>query len=108
MVVYALSIHFQKMSDKSKALRADNIRISLLVWKLHEAIERAKEQDILFNEVDDVRKLATDSFKIFLDHGVRYNTLLLFFFLIQLFSIIDTCRLDDSFSLLFSDLGGRC
>ena len=72
-------IYFQKMSDKgTKALRAVNIKISTLVWKLHSAIESAKEQDILFNEVDDVRKFATDSFKLLLEHGVRYNNLLCF------------------------------
>jgi len=67
------------MSDKgirTKALKTANIRISTLVWKLHRAIENAKEQDIPFTEVDGVSKLAIDSFKFFLEHGVRYNNLL--------------------------------
>ena len=69
------------MTDKgTKALRAANIRISSLVWKLHKAIDNAKEQDTLFTEVDAVSKLATDSFKLFLEYGVRYNNLLFFNF----------------------------
>ena len=49
-----------------------NIRISTLVWKLHKAIESAKEQDISFTEVEAIRKYAIDSYKLFLEHGVRY------------------------------------
>jgi hypothetical protein len=66
------------MSDKgTKALQtANNNRISTLVWKLHRAIEIAKEQDIPFTVVDGISKLAADSFKFFLEHGVRYNILL--------------------------------
>ena len=65
------------MSDKdTKALKAANLRISTLVWKLHREIENAKEQDISFTEVDGVSKLAADSFKFFLERGVRYNNLL--------------------------------
>ena len=65
------------MTDKgTKALTAANIRISSLVWKLHKEMERAKEQYISFNEVEAVSKLATDSFRLFLEYGVRYNNLL--------------------------------
>ena len=69
------------MSDKGiKELRAANLRISTLVWKLSRALDNAKEQDTLFTEVDAVSKLATDSFKLFLGYGVRYNNLLNFKF----------------------------
>jgi hypothetical protein len=69
------------MTDKgTKALTAANIRISSLVWKLHKEMERAKEQYISFNEVEAVSKLATDSFRLFLEYGVRYNNLLFFYF----------------------------
>ena len=72
-------IYFQKMSDKgSKALRKANKKISKSVSKLNSAIESVKEQDILFTEVDGVRKLATNCFQFFLEHGVRYNNLLHF------------------------------
>ena len=72
-------IYFQKMSDKgSKALRKANKKIPKLVSKLNRAIESVKEQDILFTEVDGVRKLATNCFQFFLEHGVRYNNLLYF------------------------------
>jgi hypothetical protein len=66
------------MSDKgTKPLQtANNNRISILVWKLHSAIENAKEQDIPFTVVDGISKLAADSFKFFLEHRVRYNNLL--------------------------------
>ena len=78
MVVYVLYIYFQKMSDKGiKALQtADKNRISTLVWKLIIAIEDAIERDIPFTEVDGISKFAADSFKFFLEHGVRYNNLL--------------------------------
>ena len=59
------------MSDKSTKVPV-NIRISTLVWKLHNAIESAKEQDISFTEVEAIRKYAIDSYKFFLEHGVRY------------------------------------
>ena len=49
-----------------------NIKISTLVWKLHRAIESAKEQNVSFNEVEAISKLAITSFKLFLEHGVRY------------------------------------
>ena len=69
------------MTDKgTKALKADNMRISSLVCKLHRAVQNAKEQDTLFTEEDDVRKFAADSFKLLLEHGVRYNNLLFFLF----------------------------
>ena len=69
------------MTDKgTKALRTANLRISTLVWRLHKEIESAKEQNISFDKVDAVSKYATDSFKIFLEHGVRYNNLLFFLF----------------------------
>ena len=59
------------MSDKgSKALRKANKKIPKLVSKLNSAIESVKEQDILFTEVDAVRKLATNCFQFFLEHGV--------------------------------------
>jgi hypothetical protein len=56
----------------TKALRTANNRISTLVWKLHKAIESAKEQDISFNEVEAISKLAIDSYKLFLEYEVRY------------------------------------
>ena len=67
----------------TKALQAPNIhvRISTLVWKLNKAIENAKEQDILFTEVDAVSKLAANSFKLFLEYGV------FFFFFFNIFNI---------------------
>jgi hypothetical protein len=69
------------MTDKgTKALTTVNIRISLLVWKLHIEIETAKERAILFTEVDAVSKLAAASFKLFLEYGVGYNNLLFFNF----------------------------
>jgi thiosulfate reductase cytochrome b subunit len=66
------------MSDKGiKALQtADKNRISTLVWKLIIAIEDAIKRDIPFTEVDSISKLAAESFKFFLEHGVRYNNLL--------------------------------
>ena len=74
-------IYFQKMSDKgSKALRKSNKKISTLISKLNSAIENAKEQDIPFTEVDDVRKPVANCFHFFLEHGVRHNDLLYFKF----------------------------
>lgn len=80
------------MSGKgTNAFKAANIRISTLVWKLHRAIENAKEQDIPCTEVDAVSKFAMDSFKFFLEFGVRYNNLLFLNFnsiFFNIFSII--------------------
>ena len=63
------------MSDKGTKVPV-NIRISTLVWKLHNAIESAKEQHISFTEVEAIRKYAIDSYKLFLEHGLLDEDLL--------------------------------